>query len=174
MADVEDDDSGDSTSFGEKSVIVGICAMAKKSGSKPMLSILTRLDEFDYIKTVVFPEETILKVFPEILTLDSIIKAKGSMKNLEIFNKFQQPIEEWPIVDCLVSFHSKGFPLEKTMSYAKLRDPFILNNIDMQFELQDRRKVYSILEEEGILLPRYAILDRDTNDLTTSEKCFYT
>lgn len=60
--DAEDDDSGDSTSSIEKSVIVGICAMEKKSGSKPMLSILTRLEEFDYIKPVVFPEETILKV----------------------------------------------------------------------------------------------------------------
>lgn len=55
------------------------------------------------------------------------------------------------------------------MSYAKLRDPFILNNIEMQFELQDRRKVYSILEEEGILLPRYAILDRDSNDFTSNK-----
>ena len=46
-----------------KQVVVGICAMAKKYNSKPMKEILARLDEFDYIKTVVFPEETILKVF---------------------------------------------------------------------------------------------------------------
>lgn len=36
--------------------------MAKKSESKPMKEILTRLDDFEYIKTIVFPEETILKV----------------------------------------------------------------------------------------------------------------
>jgi len=45
-----------------KQVIVGICAMAKKSNSKPMKEILARLDEFEYIKTKIFPEETILKV----------------------------------------------------------------------------------------------------------------
>lgn len=46
-----------------KQVVAGICAMAKKSNSKPMREILARLDEFDYIKTIIFPEETILKVY---------------------------------------------------------------------------------------------------------------
>lgn len=45
-----------------KQVLVGICAMAKKSQSKPMKEILTRLEEFEYIKIIVFPEEVILKV----------------------------------------------------------------------------------------------------------------
>lgn len=47
---------------GGKKVVVGVCAMAKKSQSKPMKEILTRLDEFEYIKMLVFPEEVILKV----------------------------------------------------------------------------------------------------------------
>lgn len=29
---------------------------------------------------------------------------------------------------------------------------------------QDRRRVYSILETEGIEIPRYAVLDRDSPD----------
>lgn len=45
-----------------KQVIVGICAMSKKSQSKPMKEILTRLEEFEYLKTVVFPEDVILNV----------------------------------------------------------------------------------------------------------------
>lgn len=45
-----------------KQVIVGVCAMAKKSQSKPMKEILTRLQEFEYIKVIVFPEDTILEV----------------------------------------------------------------------------------------------------------------
>lgn len=36
--------------------------MGKKSQSKPMKEILTRLEEFEYLKMLVFPEETILKV----------------------------------------------------------------------------------------------------------------
>lgn len=45
-----------------KQVLVGVCAMAKKSQSKPMKEILTRLEEFEYIKIIVFPEKVILKV----------------------------------------------------------------------------------------------------------------
>lgn len=47
---------------GGKMVVVGVCAMAKKSQSKPMKEILTRLQEFEYIKVIVFPEEVILQV----------------------------------------------------------------------------------------------------------------
>lgn len=47
---------------GGKQVVVGVCAMAKKSQSKPMKEILTRLQEFEYIKVIVFPEEVILQV----------------------------------------------------------------------------------------------------------------
>lgn len=42
--------------------MVGICAMSKKSQSKPMKEILTRLEEFEYLKTIVFPEDVILNV----------------------------------------------------------------------------------------------------------------
>ncbi|XP_018399820.1 PREDICTED: inositol hexakisphosphate and diphosphoinositol-pentakisphosphate kinase 2 [Cyphomyrmex costatus] len=119
-----------------KQVLVGICAMAKKSQSKPMKEILTRLEEFEYIKIVVFPEEVILK----------------------------EPVENWPVVDCLISFHSKGFPLDKAINYANLRKPFIINHLPMQYDIQDRRRVYAILESEGIEIPRYAVLDRDSPD----------
>ncbi|KAL0268247.1 UNVERIFIED_CONTAM: hypothetical protein PYX00_010269 [Menopon gallinae] len=129
--DVSDDEVGNEEG---KQVVVGICAMGKKSQSKPMKEILTRLEEFEYLKMLVFQEETILK----------------------------KPVEEWPICDCLISFHSKGFPLDKAMQYANLRNPFIINNLDMQYDIQDRRKVYALLEREGIEIPRYAVLDRDS------------
>ncbi|XP_075218646.1 uncharacterized protein LOC142323199 isoform X3 [Lycorma delicatula] len=129
----DDDSSNDEEG---KQVVVGVCAMAKKSQSKPMKEILTRLQEFEYIKMIVFAEEVILK----------------------------KPVEEWPMCDCLISFHSKGFPLDKAIQYAALRNPFIINNLHMQYDIQDRRKVYSILESEGIEIPRYAVLDRDSSD----------
>uniref|UniRef100_A0A224YRN3 Inositol hexakisphosphate and diphosphoinositol-pentakisphosphate kinase n=1 Tax=Rhipicephalus zambeziensis TaxID=60191 RepID=A0A224YRN3_9ACAR len=134
--DTEHADSEDESLAPGKQVLVGICAMAKKSQSKPMKEILTRLEEFEYIKTVVFPEEVILN----------------------------EPVEEWPLCDCLVSFHSKGFPLNKAIEYAELRNPFIVNDLFMQYDIQDRRKVYSILEGAGIELPRYAVLDRESTD----------
>lgn len=43
-----------------KQVIVGICAMAKKSESKPMVEILNRLAEFEFLRPLVFAEKTIL------------------------------------------------------------------------------------------------------------------
>lgn len=64
----------------ERQIVVGICAMMKKSKSKPMTQILERLCKFDYINVVIFPEEVIL----------------------------EEPVEKWPLCDCLISFHSKG------------------------------------------------------------------
>lgn len=50
-------------------------------------------------------------------------------------------MDKWPRCDCLISFHSKGFPLEKALAYSELVRPFIINNLRKQFDLQDRRKV---------------------------------
>lgn len=68
------------------------------------------------------------------------------------------------VVDCLISFHSKGFPLDKAIQYTQLRNCYVLNNLPMQYDIQDRRKVYAILEKEGIEIPRYAVLDRESQD----------
>lgn len=114
-----------------KQVVAGICAMAKKSNSKPMREILARLDEFDYIKTIIFPEETILKVW--------LYDAFFGMQELIGFlnGKFlQEPVDKWPVCDCLISFHSKGFPLDKAVAYAELVRPFTVNNLRKQFDLQ--------------------------------------
>ncbi|XP_042888089.1 inositol hexakisphosphate and diphosphoinositol-pentakisphosphate kinase 2-like isoform X4 [Penaeus japonicus] len=135
------DEEGEMAAAPFKQVVVGICAMEKKSGSKPMKEILTRLEEFEYLRPVIFPEEVILK----------------------------EPVEKWPVCDCLISFHSKGFPLEKAQAYTELRKPYIINNLDMQYDLQDRRAVYSTLQREGIELPRFAILDRDSKDPSKRE-----
>ncbi|XP_042351479.1 inositol hexakisphosphate and diphosphoinositol-pentakisphosphate kinase 1 isoform X6 [Plectropomus leopardus] len=120
----------------ERQIVVGICAMMKKSKSKPMTQILERLCRFDYINVVIFPEEVIL----------------------------EEPVEKWPLCDCLISFHSKGFPLDKAVEYAKLRNPLLINDLNMQYFIQDRREVYRILQEEGIELPRYAVLNRDPDN----------
>ncbi|XP_018620569.2 inositol hexakisphosphate and diphosphoinositol-pentakisphosphate kinase 2-like isoform X2 [Scleropages formosus] len=117
----------------ERQIVVGICAMMKKSMSKPMTQILERLCKFEYITVVIFSEDVILN----------------------------EPVEQWPLCDCLISFHSKGFPLDKAVSYAKLRNPLLINDLNMQYFIQDRREVYRILREEGIDLPRYAVLNRD-------------
>ncbi|XP_036028688.1 inositol hexakisphosphate and diphosphoinositol-pentakisphosphate kinase 2 isoform X12 [Onychomys torridus] len=133
-ADEEEEEEDESPP--ERQIVVGICSMAKKSKSKPMKEILERISLFKYITVVVFEEEVILN----------------------------EPVENWPLCDCLISFHSKGFPLDKAVAYEKLRNPFVINDLNMQYLIQDRRDVYSILQAEGILLPRYAVLNRDPNN----------
>ena len=64
----------------ERQIVVGICAMSKKSKSKPMKEILERLCLFKYITVVTLEEDVILN----------------------------EPVEDWPHCDCLISFHSKG------------------------------------------------------------------
>ncbi|XP_061750641.1 inositol hexakisphosphate and diphosphoinositol-pentakisphosphate kinase 1 isoform X5 [Nerophis ophidion] len=132
----EDMEDDEDESPPERLIVVGICCMMKKSKSKPMTQILERLCKFDYIEVVIFPEDVIL----------------------------EEPVDKWPLCDCLISFHSKGFPLDKAVEYAKLRNPLLLNDLNMQYFIQDRREVYRILQEEGIDLPRYGVLNRDPDN----------
>jgi hypothetical protein len=46
-----------------------------------------------------------------------------------ILNK---PVAEWPLVQCLLSWHSEGFPLKKAQDYVALRKPFCVNDVLMQ------------------------------------------
>ncbi|XP_024978102.1 inositol hexakisphosphate and diphosphoinositol-pentakisphosphate kinase VIP2-like [Cynara cardunculus var. scolymus] len=73
----------------------------------------------------------------------------------------EEPVERWPICDCLIAFHSSGYPLEKAEAYAALRKPFLVNELEQQHLLHDRRKVYECLESYGIPVPRYALVNRE-------------
>ncbi|XP_047128442.2 inositol hexakisphosphate and diphosphoinositol-pentakisphosphate kinase 2 isoform X1 [Hydra vulgaris] len=117
-------------------VKVGICAMSKKTKSSAMEEILRRLKFYHHLELITFSDQTILEV----------------------------SVEEWPIVDALVSFYSTGFPLEKAVAYTKLRKPFVLNDLEVQDCLLDRRQVYKVLESARIETPRYAIFERDDNN----------
>ncbi|XP_046549232.1 inositol hexakisphosphate and diphosphoinositol-pentakisphosphate kinase 2-like isoform X7 [Haliotis rubra] len=117
----------------DRRIVVGVCAMSKKAMSKPMREILQRLEHFERIQILVFEESVILN----------------------------ESIEDWPICDALISFYSHGFPLSKAIAYEKLRKPFVINDLENQYCLRDRRQVYQILVQEGIAHPRYAVLNRN-------------
>ncbi|GJP50722.1 hypothetical protein CLOM_g9867 [Closterium sp. NIES-68] len=71
------------------------------------------------------------------------------------------PVEKWPICDALIAFYSTGFPLAKAQQYAALRKPYLVNELEPQWLLHDRRKVYAKLAEHGLMMPTYAIVNRE-------------
>ena len=86
------------------------CSPPLQTLAPPMQSILSRLQHYDHIKIVVFSDHTIL----------------------------HDLVEDWPVCDCLLAFFSEGFPLKKAVDYVKLRKPFVFNDLDIQYTLQDR------------------------------------
>ncbi|KAK4603944.1 hypothetical protein RGQ29_012454 [Quercus rubra] len=118
--------------FGTK-IKIGVCVMQKKANSGPMRQILDRLQKFGEFEIIEFMDKTII----------------------------DDPIESWPICDCLIAFHSSGYPLEKAKAYAALRKPFLVNELEPQHLLHDRRKVYEQLQRYGVHVPRYALVNRE-------------
>jgi len=115
-----------------KRITLGVCAMTKKTMSKPMTEILQRLPG-DTFEIIIFEEKQIL----------------------------EEVIEKWPVVECLIAFHSSGFPLDKAIAYAKLRKPFVVNDLRRQHLLRDRRLVYATLARAGVPTPRHVCVNRD-------------
>ncbi|XP_019427818.1 PREDICTED: inositol hexakisphosphate and diphosphoinositol-pentakisphosphate kinase 1-like isoform X2 [Lupinus angustifolius] len=118
---------------------IGVCVMEKKvkCGSEvfsaPMGQIFDRLQAFGEFEVIHFGDKVIL----------------------------EEPVESWPICDCLIAFYSSGYPLEKAEAYAALRKPFLVNELEPQHLLHDRRKVYERLEMFGIPVPKYALVIRE-------------
>ncbi|CAI5975842.1 unnamed protein product [Closterium sp. NIES-64] len=117
----------------KKKLTLGVCVMEKKSRSSPMTAILDRLRMFGEVEVIIFEDRMIL----------------------------HDPIEKWPICDALIAFYSTGFPLAKAQQYAALRKPYLVNELEPQWLLHDRRKVYAKLEEHGLMMPTYAIVNRE-------------
>lgn len=96
-----------------KRISLGICAMDKKARSKPMREILSRFPE-DKFEITIFGDHAIL----------------------------EEPIESWPVVECLIAFQSTRYPTDKVLRYVELRKPFMINDLVSDDEiLKDRRKV---------------------------------
>eukprot|EP00163_Fabomonas_tropica_P018159 TRINITY_DN3236_c1_g1_i2.p1 TRINITY_DN3236_c1_g1~~TRINITY_DN3236_c1_g1_i2.p1 ORF type:complete len:208 (+),score=30.08 TRINITY_DN3236_c1_g1_i2:86-625(+) len=114
-------------------IILGVCAREKKLCSAPMRSILERLETYNEFQIVEWTDDLLMNA----------------------------PAENWPVVDALIAFFSDGFPLDKAIAYAQLRKPFLINDLEAQYKLLDRRMVYKALVDAGIDAPRHAIVSRD-------------
>lgn len=124
-----------------------------KARSKPMREVLTRLVERarGAIEVKVFGDKVILdegtKYFDLILSLT--------------FTWISIGVENWPLCDVLISFFSTDFPLDKAISYVKLRKPFCINDLEPQALLWDRRLVGAILDHLGVPTPMRLEVSRD-------------
>ncbi|EJF61114.1 histidine phosphatase superfamily-domain-containing protein [Dichomitus squalens] len=116
-------------------IILGICAMDVKARSKAMREILTRLVERSNGAIEV-------KVFGDKVILD-------------------EDVENWPRCDVLISFFSTDFPLDKAISYVKLRHPYCINDLPPQALLWDRRLVGAVLDHLKVPTPRRLEVSRD-------------
>ncbi|KAG6880042.1 hypothetical protein C0992_007359 [Termitomyces sp. T32_za158] len=137
-----------------------------KARSKAMREILTRLVERARGSIEV-------KVFGDKVILDEGEDERQTWNGLWRFihqrRSFHPDVESWPRCDVLISFFSTDFPLDKAISYVKLRKPFCINDLTPQALLWDRRLVGAVLDHLNIPTPKRIEVSRDGGPKLDSE-----
>ncbi|KAK6380628.1 inositol hexakisphosphate and diphosphoinositol-pentakisphosphate kinase [Exophiala oligosperma] len=120
--------------------ILGVCAFDEMARSSSSQQIWSRLLSSG-IEVIIFGDKTIL----------------------------DDDFEDWPICDALLVNDSEHFPLHKAIAYARLRQPFLINDLWMQDALRDRRISLMILARYSMRTPRQVFVNRDDWHLVAPE-----
>ncbi|KAJ7667983.1 histidine phosphatase superfamily-domain-containing protein [Mycena polygramma] len=102
------------------------------------------------------------KAMREIVTR-LVERANGAIE-VKVFGDkviLDEDVENWPRCDVLISFFSTDFPLDKAISYVKLRSPFCINDLPSQSLLWDRRLVGAVLDHLKVPTPTRLEVSRD-------------
>ena len=134
-------------------IILGICAMDVKARSKPMREILTRLVER-------LRGGIEVKVFGDKVILDEGANHRHHVRKA-CLETYESDVENWPRCDVLISFFSTDFPLDKAISYVRLRNPLCVNELVPQALLWDRRLVGNVLDNLKVPTPKRLEVSRD-------------
>lgn len=113
-------------------VRVGVAAMQRKLVRPPMQLILKGLREFASFQIIEMDEK--------VMSL---------------------PVQDWPLVDCLLALCSDTFPLERVISYAQLRKPFVVNDLHLLSVIRDRWSTLELLRQCGVPTPAACIVNRN-------------
>lgn len=132
-----DKPSMSSRSAGVTTAKLGVMGMRRKIGSKAMRRILSFIEEYDVGLRFIEIDEEVM---------------------------FRQSIEQWPIVDVLIPLYSQQFPLQKVLKYVTLRSPIVVNDLQMQTFMQDRRTIRNILARHNVPTPPAVYVNRSVND----------
>ncbi|KAG9154876.1 hypothetical protein Leryth_026111, partial [Lithospermum erythrorhizon] len=117
-------------------ISIGVCVL-RKDLPLALEQILSRVQMFDEFTVSYLKDEAIL----------------------------EKEIYGWPIFDCLIAFGSGEFPRQKVKTYAALREPFLVNELEKQHLLHDRSLVYELLavspdcQDQGMKI-KYAFFNR--------------
>lgn len=113
--------------------------MDYKARSKPMRNILSHLIQNQEFEVIIFGDQVIL----------------------------EEPVDQWPKCDILISFFSQGFPLQKGIDYYRLVKPYSVNDLLMQELLLDRRMILAVLDAIDVPTPPRIISNTDRPKLSS-------
>lgn len=105
---------------GQPQIKLGICAMDRKARSKPMRNILSRLLATGKFEIIVFGDKCIIDEGEFVARKSS--HYRETIADILYYVTFTE-VENWPLCDFLISFHSGGFPLDKAIRYVRSWQP---------------------------------------------------